>query len=253
MFITVTTILTLSIGILGAVLGSFIGVIAERVHTGQSWKSGRSRCNSCREFLGARDLIPVLSWVIHQGRCRRCGSRVPGAYALYELALGVAFAAAYVQYGISLPLAFLLISLCILAFITIYDLRHTIVPLTASALLVVSSALFSYVSYARTGEFLMALFYAVGIALFFFLLYALSKGRAMGLGDTPVSFALALIAGPLAIAGFLFSFWIGGVIGMCILAFRRGGPRMGIEVPFVPFMALGFLLALFTQWNPLPF
>jgi leader peptidase (prepilin peptidase)/N-methyltransferase len=178
---------------------------------------------------------------------------VPGAYALYELALGVGFAATYAKYSISLSLGLLLLSLCILAFITIYDLRHTIVPLTASAFLVLSSGLFSYVTYAQSGEFLITLFYAAGIALFFFLLYALSRGRAMGLGDTPVSFALALIAGRLAIAGFLFSFWIGGVIGIGILAFRRGGPRMGIEVPFVPFMALGFLLALFTQWNPLPF
>jgi leader peptidase (prepilin peptidase)/N-methyltransferase len=157
------------------------------------------------------------------------------------------------KFGFSAPFALLLVSLALLAFITIYDLRHTIVPPLASLFFVLSSALFSFVSYAGTPAFLLGLAYAGGIALFFFLLYALSRGRAMGLGDTPVSFGLALLAGPLALAGFLFSFWIGGVIGIGILVFRKGGPRMGIEVPFVPFMALGFLLALFTQWNPLPF
>jgi prepilin signal peptidase PulO-like enzyme (type II secretory pathway) len=75
----------------------------------------------------------------------------------------------------------------------------------------------------------------------------------MGLGDTPVAFALSLLAGREAIAGVMFSFWIGAVIGILILVFRRGGPKMGIEVPFVPILAAGFLLALFSQWNPLPF
>lgn len=182
-----------------------------------------------------------------------CRSRVPGAYALYELALAAAFAASYATFGMSLACALLLVSITLLAFITVYDLRHTIVPLEASALFVLSSALFSYVTYGSQEHYFTALLYAGGIGLFFFLMYALSRGRAMGLGDTPVSVGLALLAGPLALAGFLFSFWIGGVIGICILALRKGGPRMGIEVPFVPFMALGFLLALFTQWNPLPF
>ena len=40
-------------------------------------------------------------------------------------------------------------------------------------------------------------------------------------------------------------------MGVLILVLRRGGPRMGIEVPFVPFLAIGYLLAFFTQWNPL--
>jgi prepilin signal peptidase PulO-like enzyme (type II secretory pathway) len=94
---------------------------------------------------------------------------------------------------------------------------------------------------------------AGAIALFFFLLHVLSSGRAMGLGDAPVALALSLMAGTQAIAGLLFSFWIGALYGIFVLSTRRGGPRMGIEVPFVPFLALGFLLALFTAWNPLGF
>jgi prepilin signal peptidase PulO-like enzyme (type II secretory pathway) len=74
----------------------------------------------------------------------------------------------------------------------------------------------------------------------------------MGLGDAPVALALALLAGPgLALAGLLFSFWIGALVGIAILVSRPKGHRMGIEVPFVPFLAAGYLLAFFTRWNPL--
>ena len=69
---------------LGALFASFITVIAERAYTGQSWSSGRSRCNSCRETLEARDLVPIVSWLMGGGKCRRCGSRLPWAYVLGE-------------------------------------------------------------------------------------------------------------------------------------------------------------------------
>ncbi len=101
----------------------------------------------------------------------------------------------------------------------------------------------------------MALSYITAgvIGLGFLLMHVLSKGKAMGLGDAPIALALSLMVAPYAFAGLLFSFWIGALLGIGILATRQGGPTMGIEVPFVPFMAAGFLLAYFLQWNPLSF
>jgi leader peptidase (prepilin peptidase)/N-methyltransferase len=240
------------IGILGAIVGSFVGVVAERAFTGQSWKKGRSRCNSCRETLTGRDLVPVISWLIHRGRCRFCKAKVPGAYALYELSMGVIFFLAYTKYGLTLSCGLFIAAVTVLAFITIYDLRHTIVPPLAVSIFIALSALFAISVSATLYGFIFVVLHAIGIAFVFFLLYLLSRGRAMGLGDTPAVFGLSLLAGRTAVAGVLFSFWVGGVIGICILALRKGGPKMGIEVPFVPFMAVGFLIALFTQWNPLP-
>ena len=75
----------------------------------------------------------------------------------------------------------------------------------------------------------------------------------MGLADTPLVFGLALLVGSAALSGFVFSFWIGAVIGILILLRRPAGTRMGVEVPFAPFLAAGFLLAYFTQWNPFTF
>ena len=76
----------------------------------------------------------------------------------------------------------------------------------------------------------------------------------MGLGDAPIALGLSLLVGfGAAFSGLIFSFWIGALCGILILVLRRGGPRMGIEVPFVPFLAAGYLLAYFTQWNPFLF
>ncbi|MEA2701637.1 MAG: leader peptidase (prepilin peptidase) / N-methyltransferase [Candidatus Parcubacteria bacterium] len=238
---------------LGALVASFVTVVSERAYTGQSWKRGRSKCGSCREPLAAHDLVPVLSWLMLAGRCRSCGSRFPFRYVLVEAVLGVLFALSYLTLGLGLPLVAFLFALSILLFVVLYDLRHTIVPPAASLLLFAASASFAFLTHAGTSALGLTILIAGGISLFLFLLHALSRGRAMGLGDAPVAFSLALLAGGThAFAGILFSFWIGAVVGIGVLLVRRGGPTMGIEVPFVPFLAAGFLLAYFTQWNPFP-
>lgn len=236
---------------LGAILASFTSVIAERIYTGQSWMRGRSRCNSCRRTLEILDLVPVFSLLVWGGRCRTCRSRIPLLYTIYEAALGSAFVFSYLTIGLSVALFLFLASLVGLFFIVVYDMRHTIVPWGSVILLGIFSLLFAVFRMTSWESLNIVILVAGAIGLFFFLMHALSKGRWMGLGDAPVAFVLSLLVGGAAIPGLLFSFWIGAAIGIVILVMRRGGPTMGIELPFVPFLALGYLLAFFTQWNPL--
>ena len=236
----------------GAVIASFLGVVAERLHTGESWVKGRSRCNSCAEHLTGRDLVPVFSWLFAGGRCRACGSRVPVSYMVGEATLGSVFLLGYLALGLSAALILFLFIASVLAFIVLYDLRHTVVPVFASNTLIVLGVLYALLTAENLSALGLTFLVSGAIGLFFFLVYALSRGRAMGLGDAPVALALSLlVGGSLALPGFLFSFWIGGIVGIAILVSRPEGRRMGIEVPFVPFLAAGYLLAFFTQWNPL--
>jgi prepilin signal peptidase PulO-like enzyme (type II secretory pathway) len=173
---------------------------------------------------------------------------------LTEAVLGTLFALAFGSLGLEPALPIMLAALVTLTFVVLYDLRHTVVPLAGSVLLFIFSFLFALLTSSGSPELGLSFLSAGLVALFLFLLYALSQGRAMGLGDAPVALSLALlVGGGQALAGLLFSFWIGALFGVAILLRRPGGPTMGLEVPFVPFMAAGFLLAYFTQWNPFPF
>lgn len=55
-------------------MGSFLGVVAERLPKGRPIALARSECLHCGHALGARDLIPLLSWAAQRGRCRHCGA-----------------------------------------------------------------------------------------------------------------------------------------------------------------------------------
>lgn len=247
-------LLVIPLFLLGSIIASFTAVIAERLHTGQSWVKGRSACNSCNTELSAQDLVPVFSWLLARGRCRRCSARIPFAYTIGEAVLGTLFALAYLKLGLSFSFVLLLALFSVLLFIVLYDLRHTVVPSVASTLLVVLALAYAFHTSGGSEQLGQTLMVAGVIGLGFFLVHLASRGRAMGLGDSPVALALSLMAGgSLALAGLLFSFWIGAVIGIAILVATPKGHRMGIEVPFVPFLAAGYVLAYFTQWNPLFF
>lgn len=236
---------------LGAILGSFVLVVVERLHTGASWVAGKSRCDSCGEDLASRDLVPVFSWLFNEGLCRQCGSLLSPRYLGAEVTLGLLFVGGYLLVGPSLQLVFLLIAFATLLAVVLYDLRHTIIPLPFSLILLAACAgymLSGFIDIVTVG---LTLLVAGIIGIAFFAFWFFSGGRLMGLGDAPVALALSLLVGTEALSGLIFSFWIGAVIGIGILLARPAGRRMGVEVPFAPFLALGFLLALFTGWNPL--
>lgn len=237
--------------LLGAVTASFAGVVAARLHTGQSWLGGRSRCDACGAPLSAFSLVPVLSYAAGRGRAQCCGARISPMAPLSELALGVLFALSYLSLGLSWALLFTLLSWTALLALVLYDFAHQILPPPLLAVLLGVSCIAGFLAFPDS--FPDALVIAALLAGLLALIHFLSRGRAMGLADAPLTFALSVLAGPHALPGFVFSFWIGAVIGIFILFGRPRGSRMGIEVPFAPFLAAGFILAYFTQWNPFAF
>lgn len=78
----------------GASVGSFLNVGIWRLPRGESLVRPASRCPHCRAAIAPRDNIPVLSWLLLRGRCRRCAGPVSPRYPLVEVATGLFFALA---------------------------------------------------------------------------------------------------------------------------------------------------------------
>ncbi len=235
---------------LGAIVASFVGVLVERLNTGHGIVRGRSRCDACGEELQARDLVPLLSFCICLGWSRCCRTRVSPRSTILELLLGTLYVLAYMKLGFTPALLPFLISLAALAALVLYDLRHTILPPQFLAVFLLGNLGFALSSGEGREMFLETILVALGIALFFAVIHFASSGRAMGLSDAPLAFGLGLLVAPHALSGFVFSFWIGALVGITLLVRAPKGARMGIEVPFAPFLACGFLLAYFTSWDP---
>ena len=239
--------------VFGTIIASFVGVVAGRLNTGQGFLVGRSRCDACDAPLSPYSIVPIISYALFGGRARCCGVLLSASSPITELLLGTLFVLSYLKLGFTPVLPILLISLSALLALVLYDLAHQILPPLPLAIFVAASIVTGFFLAQSFSAFSSSLITPLLIAVSLSLIHFLSHGRAMGFADAPLSFGLAVLSGPAALPGFIFSFWIGAAIGIVLLARRPSGSRMGVEVPFAPFLAAGFLLAFFTQWNPFIF
>jgi leader peptidase (prepilin peptidase)/N-methyltransferase len=74
----------------GACVGSFLNVVIYRLPAGLSIAYPPSHCPACKRPIRVYDNIPIVSWLLLRGRCRRCHAPIPSRYAWVELCSGLA-------------------------------------------------------------------------------------------------------------------------------------------------------------------
>ena len=252
--------------VFGLIIGSFLNVVIYRFHTGKSL-NGHSHCLSCGSGLKAYELIPLVSYLFLRGRCRSCGCYIPVRYFLVELTTALLFLFSYLIAADIYELVFLWAAMSLLVMITVYDIRHYIIPDLLSALLTISAVLWYGTLLARGMEWIVVAETMVAALLgtgFFFLLWFVSKGEWLGFGDVKLAFPLGLIAGPTMVFSMVvYSFWVGAAVSLLLIGtgklvrgqirLRKWFPSLTIKsvVPFAPFMIAGCLIVLFTHFNVL--
>ncbi len=79
----------------GTIMGSFIHCMGYRVAVGMSLRTPPSQCGSCGRTLKAIDLIPVISYLMFRGKCRKCGARFSVIYVVIEVLAGAGYPVIY--------------------------------------------------------------------------------------------------------------------------------------------------------------
>lgn len=231
----------------GAMVGSFLNVVALRYGTGQSPLTGRSFCPACRRRLSVIDLIPILSFVFLRGKCGTCRAKISWQYPLVEILTVVIFLFLFKS-----PLA--LVAWCLLIVIMIYDWRHKIIPdglVWAFNILALIIAILDNFS----GDLFWALLWGPLFAAPFFLFWYFSKGKWMGLGDAKLGLGVGWLLGASSIDTFILTFLIGAVVSLLIVRWQswrksQGKLTMKSEVPLAPFMFAATFLVYFFKISP---
>lgn len=245
-------LLLLSALLFGAILGSFLNALSFRFNTGRSIASGRSRCMHCSHELGVGDLVPIFSYLFLRGRCRYCGAKISIQYPLVEGAAALLSVLVYLAHPAVLDYLFWLLVWMTLLFIIVYDLRHTVIPWSASILLCTLTLVSLFVSLDSVSSplflhypTLWALAAGPLLALPLTLLSLVSGGRWMGWGDGVLELSLGWMLGLTAGASALMlAFWTGALVGIGLMIAKKG-LTMKSELPFAPFLVLGAFVAYF--------
>lgn len=226
--------------IVGLLLGSFLNVCIYRLPRKRSILLPPSHCTRCERPLRPSDLVPVLSWLWHGGKCGFCGFRVSGRYAFVEILTGISWVLVYVTLGWNLELLRALILLSFLIVIAVIDYDHRLIldkvlfaMAGAGILLRISFAILSNAAAVRYMVDALLGFLLGGAILY---LIALISRGGMGGGDIKFAAVLGLWFGwKFILSTLFFSFLLGGVISVLLLLLKVKNRRD--EIPFGPFMA----------------
>ena len=244
--------------VIGASVGSFLNVVADRLPQGQSLVSPPSHCPSCKNPLARYDMVPLFSYLVLKGRCRFCKTSIPFRLFIVEILTGLLFLAIYFQHGFGPDFVVLAAAASLFIAVGIIDFEHGIIPnrivLPATAVAVALAPFWTELGLDRSFlshfDMLASLYNSLvaGAAAFLvFLGIFLAYPRGMGGGDVKFVGVIGLLLGvPGTLVGMWSAVLLGGVVAVGLLVTRRKGRKDAI--PFGPFLSLGAVVGLL--WGP---
>jgi leader peptidase (prepilin peptidase)/N-methyltransferase len=252
--------------VFGLVIGSFLNVVILRLPQGISVSLPRSHCPQCKQLIAWYDNIPVLSYVILGGRCRKCKRKFSIRYPLIEAITGVISVLLCLKFGLTIEWGiFLALSsaLIVLAFI---DLDHRILPdvITLNGIWI---GMLTSAYLADPSPIVARLFRAAGleienphVAAFAAsiagaivgggLLWAVAEAylrlrgiEGMGFGDVKMMAMVgAFLGAPLALLTIMLGSLLGSVIGLIFI--RMADKTREYELPFGTFLSFAGIVAV---------
>ncbi|MBE7061807.1 MAG: prepilin peptidase [Clostridiales bacterium] len=234
-------------GVLGLCIGSFLNVVIYRLPLGMSLSKPASHCTKCDYVLRWYDNIPVLSYIMLGGKCRKCKQKISPRYMLVELFSALTYLlSVYMFWDISIVYAVLsALTSSVLICVFFIDLSHMIILDRFQIILLLFGVVAIFFDgYTAWYDHLIG--FGAGGVLFLLIYYGailLLKKEGLGFGDVKLAFVCGLLLGW---QKFLLAMLIASISAcICLIParFKRGGE--GKEFPFAPFITVGVFIALF--------
>jgi leader peptidase (prepilin peptidase) / N-methyltransferase len=253
-------------GLFGLLLGSFLNVCIVRIPAGESVVWPRSHCRQCDQPIASWDNVPVLSWLLLGGACRKCGGRISWRYPLIELAASILFLICCLHFSFSWLAAFWALLCFLLLGLAVMDAETLLLPdwFTLPGLVtgivfsglrpgVESGAWRSPVALHAAGLSLLNAALAAAALLLIAGAYWLVRRRmGMGMGDVKLLAMLGAWLGLRETGLVLFlAVVVGALYGVGAILFRRRGgnedqlPAGQLPVPFGTMLCLAGIYSIF--------
>jgi leader peptidase (prepilin peptidase)/N-methyltransferase len=239
---------------IGASVGSFLNLVADRMPSGQSFLSPRSSCDFCGKQLPNTSLVPLFSYLWLRGKCRYCAAAIPARGMVVELATAVLFTLIYVKTGFGIPWIVLSAAVSLLIAIAVIDWEHKLVlnrmVLPAMVAVLVLSPFWTELGMARTffdssgliASLANSLAAGSGAFLFFLAIYT-AYPQGLGGGDVKLGGLIGLLVG---FPGVIVALWGGivgaGIVAIFLLALRIKGRKD--ELSLGSYLSIAAIVAL---------
>ena len=238
----------------GLCIGSFLNVCIWRIPRDESIVWPGSHCPACGHAIAPWDNVPLLSWLLLNGKCRHCKAPISPRYFVVELLTGALFAGLWLVHGWSALTPPYLVFTGALILGTFVDFDHLILPdrVTLGGMLVGPLLSFAIPALQGQVERVPALVQSlIGLALGYGLLWLVAtigrlvlRREAMGFGDVKLLGAVGACLGWRAVLFAVFvSSLSGTLLGFALIAL--GKKELQSKIPYGPHIALAAVLWMF--------
>ena len=227
--------------IFGLLMGSFYGVVGTRLSEGKSIIHPRSHCTYCNHELKWYELIPVFSYIIQGGKCRKCCSKLSVFYPIVEIISAMLFTTSFYLFGFSYELVISLIIVSFLVIVIVSDINYLIIPDEVTIFFSIVVIVLKLVFYG----FEKTIFSLLSGTLMFCIMYCIMllgdvifKKESMGGADIKLMFFIGLILTP---SLSLFNIFLASCLALPISLVSLCRNKESI-IPFGPFLLMGLLI-----------
>jgi leader peptidase (prepilin peptidase)/N-methyltransferase len=259
------------VGVLGAIIGSFLNVVIHRLPREESIVFPNSKCPSCSGAIGFYDNVPILSYLVLRGRCRSCKAHISARYPAVELLTALLYLAVTARDGLTPALPFDLLFVSALIALVFIDAEHMLLPnaITYPGMVfaVIARLVIPYLGGGPHFDDLEPLMHGMlqGMPLWSASLIGAVIGgligggslwlmgwtweklrgiEAMGLGDVKMMFMVGAYVGwRLTILTNFLGVLSGSLIGIALMI-RQGKRNMQMLLPFGVFLGIGAIASL---------
>lgn len=233
-------ILYLFVFIIGSCFGSFLNVLIYRVPKGESFSKGRSHCPKCGQTLHFYDMIPVLSWFILKGKCRKCKCKISFRYPFVEMIGGIVALLCVWKFGLSVRALIAFFSISMLIALSFVDWDTMEIPNGFLLWLIVPciASLFFFKDvlwHQRVIGFLV-------VSLPMLIMSCIVPG-AFGGGDIKLMAVCGFLLGwQSTIVAMFLGLLTGGIYAVYLLASKKTSAKE--HFAFGPFLSIGITIAM---------
>jgi leader peptidase (prepilin peptidase) / N-methyltransferase len=236
----------------GLIFGSFFNVVGHRLPINKSIVYPSSKCPICGKKLTFWELIPVISYIIQLGKCKKCKKKISVVYPIFELITGILFALCFMLFGVSYELIIALIFISSLIIIAISDVWYMIIPdeiiYVGSILLLTAIAIFWGPSLSLIAIRDAALIFTVMFLIKKFGDFIFKK-ESMGGGDIKLMFLVGIVLGfQLSIFVIIIASFIALPVSLIVLLFNKTN-----VIFFGPFLCLSSILLYLLRIEAIDF
>lgn len=232
--------------IFGTIFGSFFNVVGWRLPKGLSLVKPGSFCPKCKHKLKWYELIPLFSFLIQGGKCRKCKAPIPKFYFIIELTTGILFALSYWIFGFSFECALSILISSFFVIVVVSDSNYLIIPDEVTIFFSIAIILIRLIMNGPLDAF----WYLIYGVIAFFIMYGLMllgnfifKKESLGGGDIKLMFFVGCCLG---IGSSLFTIFLSSFIALPLSLLLYAKNKDSV-IPYGPFLLIATLIIVIFQ------